>query len=258
MYEFTVVISIMHDMFQHEKVSSVNIKSTDISNIITVCYKKKMTYIAVHDVSSEIGYTQLFPSKRNGKKKLFCINKMYALYAEQLNKNEKIKFCIFYTNTHLSLTKENKLKNDASKEFFPIKFNNVDVQKKRFKFLRDLLCINTSVVYQFSSEESTLEYIINLLELPCLLKSNVNINSERQREIKQKFLHKLVFVCEQPNVTGLNSILLDHINESNTFYDFEQLSELALRWPESHRSVPATERLMRKLLDDIQNNRSSY
>ena len=59
-------------------------------------------------------------------------------------------------------------------------------------------------------------------------------------------------------MTGLNSILLDHINESNTFYDFEQLSELALRWPESHRSVPATERLMRKLLDDIQNNRSSY
>ncbi|MBC6685960.1 hypothetical protein H9I48_01665 [Wolbachia pipientis] len=256
-YEFNLLMSFLHDMFLHKNIFSINSESHGISNDITINYKDRTTYIKAHNADSNIGHSQLFPSRKH----TFSINKHLTLFVEELK--EDTKYFIIYTNADLDLTEEKKLKQGSSKDFYPLKFDSIDIQKKKYKILRDCSCINENGLYQFAQEKTTRKKLLSLLKLPSSLqKEEGSFSNENEKEIKEKFLDKLIFAVNQPNKEKLNSIIKNEIernDESNKVpYNYEELYEIALRWSESHEFGPITKGIMEKLLGDIKNNRSSY
>ncbi|KAL7637414.1 UNVERIFIED_CONTAM: hypothetical protein RMT77_012142 [Armadillidium vulgare] len=254
-YEFNLLMSFLHDMFLHKNIFSINSESHGISNDITINYKDRITYIKAHNADSNIGHSQLFPSRKH----MFSINKHLTLFVEELK--EDTRYFIIYTNADLDLTEEKKLKQGSSKDFYPLKFYSIDIQKKKYKILRDCLCINENGLYQFA-QEKTRKKLLSLLKLPSSLQKERRFSNENEKEIKEKFLDKLIFAVNQPNKEKLNSIIKNEIernDESNKVpYNYEELYEIALRWSESHEFGPITKGIMEKLLGDIKNNRSSY
>ncbi|GBM67258.1 hypothetical protein AVEN_213591-2, partial [Araneus ventricosus] len=109
-YEFNLLMLFLHDMFLHKNISSINSESHDIYNDIIVHYKDKITYLKAYNTNSSIGYSQLFPSRRQEKNNTSSINKHFALFIEELEKNKDIKYFIIYTNADLDLSEEKKLK----------------------------------------------------------------------------------------------------------------------------------------------------
>ncbi|XP_076288080.1 uncharacterized protein LOC143212793 isoform X3 [Lasioglossum baleicum] len=256
-YEFNLLMSFLHDMFLHKNIFSINSESHGISNDITINYKDRITYIKAHNADSNIGHSQLFPSRKH----TFSINKYLTLFVEELK--EDTKYFIIYTNADLDLTEEKKLKQGSSKDFYPLKFDSIDIQKKEYKILRDCSCINENGLYQFAQKKTTRKKLLSLLKLPSSLqKEEGSFSNENEKEIKEKFLDKLIFAVNQPNKEKLNSIIKNEIernDESNKVpYNYEELYEIALRWLESHEFGPITKGIMEKLLGDIKNNRSSY
>ncbi|XP_015922318.1 uncharacterized protein [Parasteatoda tepidariorum] len=257
-YEFNLLMLFLHDMFLHKNMFSINFegKSRDISNYITINYKGRTTYLKAHYADSNIDYNQLFPSRQQNN--TFSINKLFTLFVEKLGK--AIKFFIIYTNRGLDLTEERELKQGQSKGFHPLKFDIMDIRKRKYKILRDCSCIDGNGLYQFAQEETTRQKLLSLLKLPpSLQKEKGGVSDENEKEIKEKFLDKLVFVVHQPNREKLNSVIRGKIdNQSNNTYNCEELHEIALRWLESHELGPVRKGIMEKLLEDIKNNRSSY
>ena len=84
-------MSFLHDMFLHKNISSINSERKSHDTSITIRYKDKITYVKVHTTESNIGYTQLFPSRQHA----FSINKLFIFFAEELK--EDIKYFIIYT-----------------------------------------------------------------------------------------------------------------------------------------------------------------
>ncbi|XP_076247865.1 uncharacterized protein LOC143187534 [Calliopsis andreniformis] len=263
-YEFNLLISILHSMFLHKNMFSINFErnSNDVSNDIIINYRGRITYVKAYTTNSSIGYSQLFPFKRQGKRDTFSINRHFAFFIEGL-KND-IRYFIMYTNAGLDLMKGQELKKGLSKDFYPLKFNSINIQKKKYKILRDCFCIDENGLYQFAQEKTTREKILSLLKLPSLQKGKEEERffKENEKEIKEKFLDKLIFAVNQRNKTGLNNVIKDEIekdNESNKVpYNYEQLHEIALRWLDYHKFDPITKGLLEKLLGDIENNMSSY
>ncbi|WP_341810112.1 hypothetical protein [Wolbachia endosymbiont (group A) of Apotomis capreana] len=260
-YEFNLLMLFLHDMFLHKNISSINSESHDIYNDIIVHYKDKITYVKAYNTNSSIGYSQLFPSRQQEKNNTFSINKHFALFIEELEKDKDIKYFIIYTNADPDLTEEKKLKKGQSKDFYPLKFDSIDIQKKRYKALRDYSCIDENSLYRFAREETTREKLLNLLKLPPSLqkkKEDGGLSNESEREIKEKFLDRLIFAVNQPNKEELSGVISDEIGKSNVPYSYEELHEIVLRWLESHELVSITERKIKELYEDIKNNRSSY
>ncbi|WP_265017719.1 MULTISPECIES: OTU domain-containing protein [unclassified Wolbachia] len=258
-YEFNLLMLFLHDMFLHKNISSINSESHGISNDITINYKDRITYIKAHNADSNIGYSQLFPSRRQEKNNTSSINKHFALFIEELEKDKDIKYFIIYTNADLDLTEEKKLKKGQSEGFYPLKFDSIDLQKKKYKILRNYSCINKNGLYRFAQEAATRRRLLSLLELlPSLQKEKGGLSNENKQEIKEKLLDKLIFATNQPNREELNNIIKDEIDKSDVPYNYEELHEIALRWSESHEFGHITKGIMEKLLGDIKNNRSSY
>ncbi|MFP3016252.1 MAG: hypothetical protein ACEY3H_01455 [Wolbachia sp.] len=255
-YEFNLLMLFLHDMFLHKNMFFINFegKSRDISNGITINYKDRFTYVKAHNTNSNVGYSQLFPSKQQDN--TFSIDK---LFIEKLR--EDIEYFIIYTNADLDLTEEKGLKKGQSKDFYPLKLDSIDIQKKKYKILRNCSCINENGLYRFSQEEITREKLLSLLNLPPSLqkeKEEGRFSDENEKEIKEKFLDKLILAINQPNREELNSVIRNEIDKSNVPYNYEELHEIALRWSESNEFGPITKGIMEKLLEDIKNNRSSY
>ncbi|GBM02222.1 hypothetical protein AVEN_108786-1 [Araneus ventricosus] len=262
-YEFNLLMSFLHDMFLRKNMFFINSKgkSRDTSNNIIINYKDRITYVKAHNADSDIGYSQLFPSRTQERKNKFSINKHFTLFIEELEKDKNIEYFIIYTNTCLDLTEEKRLKKGQSKDFHPLKLDSIDIQKKKYKILKDCSCIDKNGLYQFSQEETT--KLSTLLKLPPSFqreKEEERLSDENEREIKEKFLNKLIFAVNQPNREELNSIIKNEIeNKSNKVpYNYEELHEIALRWSESHEFGHITKGIMEKLLGDIKSNRSSY
>ncbi|XP_076667642.1 uncharacterized protein LOC143368613 isoform X2 [Andrena cerasifolii] len=260
-YEFNLLMSFLHSMFLHKNIFSINFegKSHCISNDISINYKDRITYVKAHDAASAIDYGQLFPSRQQEGKNKISINKHFALFVEKLG--DDIRYFIIYTNTDLNLTEEKRLKKGQSREFYPLKFDSIDIQKKRYKVLRDCSCINENGLYQFAQEQATRAKILGLLKLPSFLqKENEEgrVSNEDEKEMKEKFLDRLIFAVNQCDREELNSLIRNEIHKSNVPYNREELHEIALRWLESHELNHITKGIMKKLFEDIKDNRSSY
>ncbi|XP_030745916.1 uncharacterized protein LOC115874781 [Sitophilus oryzae] len=258
-YEFNLLKLFLHDMFLHKNMISINFegKSRDTSNNITINYKGRATYLEAHNADSNIDYSQLFPSRQQNN--TFSIDKLFTLFVEKLE--ESIEYFIIYTNADLDLTEEKELKKGQSKDFYPLKFDIMDIRKKKYKILRDCSCIGGNGLYQFSQEETTRKKLLSLLKLPPSLQKEREggLSDENEKETKEKFLDKLVFVVNQPNREKLNSVIRGKINnQSNIPYNCEKLHEIALRWLESHELGPVTKGIIEKILEDINHNRFSY
>ncbi|GBN03426.1 hypothetical protein AVEN_114390-1 [Araneus ventricosus] len=234
-------------------------KGCDISNGIAINYKERTSYIKVLNVDRDIGYSHLFPSKTQERKNKFSINKHFTLFVEELEKDKNIRYFIIYTNKGLDLTEEKRLKKGHSKDFYPFKLDSIDIQKKKYKILRNCLCINKTGLYRFSQEEIT--KLSSLLKLPPSFQREKEVFADdSEKEIKENFLHKLIFAVNQPIREELNTIMTNEIeNKSNeVLYNYEELHEIALRSLESHDFGPITKEKMEKLLADVKSNRSSY
>uniref|UniRef100_T1I626 DNA mismatch repair protein n=1 Tax=Rhodnius prolixus TaxID=13249 RepID=T1I626_RHOPR len=254
-YEFNLLMLFLHDMFLHKNMSSISFegKNHSTSDNITINYKDRITYVKSHNANNSVSYSQLFPSRTQERKNKFSINKHFSLFIEELEKD--IEYFIIYTNTGLDLTEEKRLKKGQSKDFYPLKFDSIDTQKKKYKILRDCSCIDVNSLYRFPQKETT--KLLSLLKLPPSLQREKEEILPNEKEIKEKFLDKLIFAVNQPNGEGLNSIIGREIEKSNVPYDYEELREITLRWLESHGFGPITKEIMEKLLGDIKNNRSS-
>ncbi|XP_037935032.1 uncharacterized protein LOC119669277 [Teleopsis dalmanni] len=250
-YEFNLLMLFLHDMFLNKNIFSINFEgeNLDTPNNITINYKGRPTYLEAHNADSNIDYSQLFPSKQQNN--TFSLDRLFTLFVENLG--ESIEYFIIYTNAVLDLTEEMELKPGQSKDFYPLKFDIMNMRKKKFKILKDYSCIGGNDLYQFSQEEKTRKKLLGLLKLPPSLQ-NVN-----EKETKEKFLDTLVFVVNQSNREELNSVIRDKINnQSNIPYNCDELHEIALRWLESHEFGPVRKEIIEKLLEDIKNKRSSY
>lgn len=162
-----------------------------------------------------------------------------------------------FTNASLMLTNENRLKNDQSTEFYPFKMDTINIQKRRYKVLRNCSFINGSRLYEFSEEERM--RLVKLLELPIFLRrGKKQLSDDEETQLKEKFLHKLIFAVKQSSKEELNITLRVNLNTSDVPYSYEELHEIALRWLEFHKSSLITVRTMRILADDLKNDRSSY
>lgn len=255
-YEFNVLLYILHEMFLNKKIAFINCTSHRTSNFITIYYKRKVTYMKTWNVDKTIGYAQLFPSIQQEKKDNFSINSIFHTFINELEKNEDVKFFIIFINANLDLTEENRLKKDQSNDFHPFKFEPIDIQKKRYKVLRNCSFINKSSLYMFAQEE--LVILSKLLKFPIRLqKGKEKLMIESEQEIKVKFSHKLIFAVKQPSKEELDIALRININKTGVLYDYKELHEIALRWLECPQFGPISERTMRILLDDIKNNRLS-
>ena len=132
-YQFNLLMSFLHSMFLHKNMFSVNFEGNrdGISHDITINYRGRITKVMAHTTNSSIGYSQLFPIKRQGKRDTISINNHFTLFIEGL-KND-IRYFIIYTDAGIDLTEENVLKNGHSKDFYPLKFNSIDIRKKKYK-----------------------------------------------------------------------------------------------------------------------------
>ncbi|XP_034188041.2 uncharacterized protein LOC117607907 [Osmia lignaria lignaria] len=259
-YEFSLLMSFLHDMFLHKNMFSINFEGQcpDISNDIIINYRNRITYVKAHDADRDIDYSKLFPSKQE-EENTFSINKHFALFVEELQHG--IRYFIIYTNANLMLTEEKTLKNGKPEDFYPLKFDDIDIQKKRYKILRNCTCINGNDLYKFSQEETTRENVLNLLKLPPFLQKEKEegcLSDENEKEIKVKFLDRLIFAVNQYDKKKLKSVIRNEVNKFDVPYNHEELREITLRWLESHEFGHITKGMMEKLLEDIKNNRSSY
>ncbi|XP_076676620.1 uncharacterized protein LOC143373327 isoform X2 [Andrena cerasifolii] len=261
-YEFNLLMFFLHDMFLDKNMFSINFeeKSYDISNNISINYRDRITYVKAHNADSDIGYSELFPSGHHREKDMFSINKHFALFVE--GSENDTKYFIIYTNADLNLTKEKRLKKKGkSRDFHPLKFDSLDIQKKRYKVLRNCSCISENGLYRFAKEEATREKVLGLLKLPSFLQKEKEKGRRfdgNEEEIKEKFLDSLIFAIKQHDKKELNSLIRNEIDKANVPYNHEELREIALRWLESREFGHITKGIMEKLLEDIKNNRPSY
>ncbi|GBN33859.1 hypothetical protein AVEN_238241-1 [Araneus ventricosus] len=257
MYGFSLLMLFLHDVFLHKNMFSINLegKSCDVSNYFTINYKGRTNYLKAHYSISDIDYGQLFPSKQQNNP--FSIYKLFALFVKKLG--DGIKYFIIYTNAGLDITEDKELKQGHTKDFYPLKFDTVDIRKKKYKILRHCSCIDGSGVYQFSQEETTRKKLLSLLRLPPSLQKENELSFENEEEIKGNFLDTLVFAVNQPNKENINNVIRNKINSQSSIpYNCEELHEIALRWLESHELGPVRKGVIEKLLEDIKSNRTSY
>lgn len=251
-YEFNLCVLFLHNMFLNKKILSIKTdsESSGVSFGITVDYKGKNSYIRAYHIDSNIGFVQLFSSK---SKNAISIQKLFSIFVEKIE--EDLRYFIIYTNGTLDLTEEMELKKNRCKEFYPLKFDVVDIDKKKYKILRNCSCIEGSTFYQFSKEEKTREKLLSLLKIsPDLEDSNLPNN-----EIKDKFLDKLIFVTEQPCWKKLQSLVKEEIDDQpDVPYNCIELFEIAVRWFESYETDPIRKEVVEELLGDVKNNFLNY
>ncbi|XP_031783851.1 uncharacterized protein LOC107980470 [Nasonia vitripennis] len=256
-YQFCVLLFTLHDMFTLDKISFVTLKSDYLSNIIKFSYKKKISYIAPYAAKKNINCTQLFPSKLLHDKNMFCVNKYFTAFLKELENGMDIKFFIIYTNGSLDINEDNELKKGRTTEFYPVKFEIIDIQKKRYKVLKNCSFINSNGLYQFAKESTAM--LKTLLKFPASIERDKTKSfDESEDEIKEKFIHKLIFATTQRDIQQLNNTIKSNIKETDVSYSYEELHEVALRWSESYDFGPITVKVMRELLDDVKNNRTSH
>ncbi|XP_078051982.1 uncharacterized protein LOC144478136, partial [Augochlora pura] len=236
-YGFNLFMSFLHSMFLHKNMFCINFEEKDygISVDIVINYKDRITCIGAYNRNNSIGYNQLFPSKRQERKNTFSINKCFTLFIEKLEKDKDTKYFIVYTNAGLNLAEGKKFKKEQSRDFYPLKFDNISIQKKEYRILKHWFCINENGLYQFSQEGTT--RLLNLLKLPPLWqkeKEEGRLSADKEKEVKEKFLDRLIFAVNQCDNEELNSLIRNEIDESNVPYNCEELHEIALRWLESH------------------------
>ncbi|XP_076667860.1 uncharacterized protein LOC143368725 [Andrena cerasifolii] len=260
-YQFNLLMSFLHSMFLHKNMFSVNFeeKGGGISNDIIINYRGRITYVKAHTTNSSIGYSHLFPFNPQGKKDTLSINKHFTLFIEGLKNN--IRYFIIYTDAGINFTEEKVLKKGHSNEFYLLKFNSIDIRKKKYKILRNCSCINENNLYQFAREETIREKLLSLLKLPPSLqkeKEEGRLSGANEKEVKEKFLDKLILAVNQPSMESLNNVIRNEIDKSNVPYNYAELHEVALRWSESRKFGDITKGIMEKLLEDIKNNKFSY
>lgn len=91
-----------------------------------------------------------FPQGNRKERIKFLLINILSFFVEKLG--EDIRYYIIYTNTDLNITEEKRLRKGQSRDFYPLKFDRIDIQKKRYKVLRDCSCINENGLYQFAQE----------------------------------------------------------------------------------------------------------
>ncbi|XP_039310708.1 uncharacterized protein LOC105205897 [Solenopsis invicta] len=254
-YQFNLLMNLLHDMFVHKNVFSVNFGKND--NSITIYHQNKISYLYVHNADTNINSNLLFFFGK--KENMFCINKYFTLFVEEFS--EDIEHLVFYTNANLDLTTDKKFKGKPSNDPYSLKFNSVNIWEEKYRILRYSSSINENDLYQFS-EKITREKIINMLVLPPSLqkeKEEGRLSNENEREKKEKFLDKLIFAVNQPDEKKLNTLIRNKISKlNNDPYSYEELHEITLRWIESHEFDPLTQKIMEKFLEEIKSNKSSY
>lgn len=259
MYEQNLFISFLYDMSLHKNIFSISSECyCDPSISITINYRNRATHLEAHVSNSNIDYSLLFPARQHEKKNIFSINNVFTRFLELKN---DIRYFIIYTNGILDLTDERILKKGRSRSYYSLKFDSIDIRKRKYKILRNCSCINENCLYQFAKQETTREKCLSLLRIPLRLqkKKELRTLSEKSEKlIKEKFLDKLIFAVNQPHKESLNSAIRNEIDKSNVSYNYETLQEIALRWSESHEFGAITIGIMEKLLKNIKNNRCSY
>ncbi|KAL7288815.1 hypothetical protein TKK_0016792 [Trichogramma kaykai] len=248
---FKFIMSVLNDMFIHEKISAVNTKRYFQSNVINILYKSKITYLINlgSAKNASISYEDFFPHNKNENSK-FALNDLYNFFRNEYRKSSNIKFFIIYTYSELNLTHNNRIASKKSEEYYPFQLNNVDLFKKRYKVIKNCTALNKSMFYEFAPEDYSA--LSKLLNHPN--SNEQDTDAEDEEDLKSLFFHCLILATGQEKIIDIT-----HQNEQQLWvpYNIDELQEITLRWLEFQKHHIITPRMMRVLLRDIKNNISS-
>ncbi|KAL7288826.1 hypothetical protein TKK_0016802 [Trichogramma kaykai] len=248
---FKLIMSVLNDMFIHEKISAVNTKSYFQSNVINILYKSKITYLINlgSAKNASISFEDFFPHNKNENSK-FALNDLYNFFRNEYRKSSNIKFFIIYTYSELNLTHNNKITSKKSEEYYPFQLNNVDLFKKRYKVIKNCTALNKSMFYEFAPEDYSA--LSKLLNHPN--SNEQDINAEDEEDLKSLFFHCLILATGQEKIIDIT-----RQNEQQLWvpYSIDELQEITLRWLEFQKHQIMTLRHMRVILNEIRNLRSS-
>ncbi|WP_265032327.1 CCDC174 family protein [Wolbachia endosymbiont (group B) of Apotomis turbidana] len=240
--DLSVLCSLRKSMYEHKYPSlSLAFEDSEIdkfSNIV-LRYEKKSIHIQVENVDKYymddgINYARLFTKE---KRSFSFINDYFESFVRHLisksdSLSNDIEYLIIYTNSCLNLTEEKELKKGRFKNFYPFKFDSMDIEE--CDILKDFLFTNDNAqgcgFYQFSQDKITRKELLKRLECSSAVQKVIKGRKLSREEIKEKFLDKLVFAVNQPNREELNSIIKNEMEKNSEIQDnYITLQEKTLR-----------------------------
>ncbi|XP_076297265.1 uncharacterized protein LOC143217202 isoform X2 [Lasioglossum baleicum] len=204
MYQLDLSILCLCRKFMYEhKYPSLSLtfgdSKVDKFNNIVLRYKEKSIHIQIENidkyyVNNGISYARLFT-----KEKLrFSINNYFDTFVKHLiyksgTSSNSIEYLIVYSNFGLDLTKEEKLKQGRFRNFYPSKFDCINIEED--DILKDFLFTNDNKkgrgLYRFSRDKTTREELFKRSEFSSAVQKVIKERELCQEEIKEEFLDKL-------------------------------------------------------------------
>ncbi|GBN79909.1 hypothetical protein AVEN_113757-1, partial [Araneus ventricosus] len=241
MYQLDLsVLCLLRESLYKDKYPSLSLAFRDYEinkfGNITLCYKEKSIHVQIESVDkyytgNDISYAKLFTEKEKRMNKYFDSFFKHLLFKSNSLSNN-VEYLIIYTNSGLDFTEEMKLKQSQSRNFYPFKFDSMNIED--CGILKDFLFTNDNMTgrgfYQFSQNDTMREELLKRLEFSSAMRKEIKerkLPPEFEKEIKEAFLDKLVFAVNQPNREELNSIVKDKIS-SKVKDDYIELQEKIL------------------------------
>ncbi|WP_419198681.1 hypothetical protein ACJZL3_05020 [Wolbachia endosymbiont of Rhagoletis cingulata] len=214
--DLSVLCSLRKSMYEY-KYPSLSLAFEDpevdeFSNIV-LRYEKKSIHIQIKNIDkyyidNSINYTRLFTKE----KRSFSINNHFDSFVRHLisksdGLSNNIEYLIVYTNSGLDLTEERRLKRGRFKNFYPFKFDSINIEE--CNILKDFLFTNNNTqgcgFYQFSQDKATKEELLKRLEFSSAMQKVIKERKLPQEEIKEAFLEGMFKeVCQTAFLVQLN------------------------------------------------------
>ncbi|GFY52261.1 uncharacterized protein TNIN_333011 [Trichonephila inaurata madagascariensis] len=226
--DLSVLCSLRKSMYEH-KYPSLSLafgdSKIDKFNNIVLHYKKKSICVQIENVDkyyidNSISYARLFTKE----KRSFSVNNYFNSFIRYLiskshDSLNNIEYLIVYTNSGLDLTEGKKLRKGQSRNFYPFKFDSINIEE--CGILKDFLLTNDNGCgfYQFLQDKTTREELLKRLEFSPAMQKVIKERKLSRKEIKEIFLDKLIFAVNQPNREELNSIIKNEIEKNSEVQD---------------------------------------
>lgn len=248
MYQFDLsVLCSLRRVIYERKYPSLSLaykysKGDGFINIVR--YNKKSIHIQIQNVDqyyvdNKINYARLFCKE----KRCFSVNNYLDKFVKHLisesdNVND-IEYIVIYTNSGLDLTEDKQLKLMRCRNFYPFKFNTIDIEE--CDILKDFLFTNNDRseggFYQFSQDEITKRELLNRLQFSLGIQVG-SLMTRQSEKIKEMFVEKLIFAVNQPSREELNTIIRNEIEKnSEVEYDYTTLQSKILYTLTEHEQL---------------------
>lgn len=166
--DLSILCLLRKSMYEHKYPSlslAFGASGIDKFSNIVLCFKEKSIHIQTKNVDKyyvdDISYARLFTREKGTQS--FFVNSYFDSFVKHLISESKldsslddIEYLVMYTNSGLSLAEEKKLKKGRSRNFYPFKFDSINMEEcdilKDFLFTDD---VDGRSFYRFSKDRTT-------------------------------------------------------------------------------------------------------